>query len=533
MRNVLNLLKLQIDNKTDILKTKSPKKMAKELIKAAILLAVVTIIAWFVVGYITILGVVVTAELISLILLGTQIVSLLFAIGTVISTLYLSKDNEMLVCFPVSANQLFMSKILLIYVKELVVSSIITAPIFLCLGFIAHLGSSFFAMIPILLLLLPILPIALASFLSVVIMMVMRFLKRHTALSIISLLALVAVALSVYLMLVSNIMQSFNIASEQFETVKKINQTIRAIGSSIPVFYQLGMAMFGINRVRYLGVFILICAVLLVLTVVIMKPFYFKTAAASFENNVKSTEKLGNFKKHSAFISSIKKEMLCVFRSPSEVFEYFLFTLLMPFIVFSYDKLLMSISVNQAGVVMIAGSHVMVVAIMAMLSNMISASAISREGPNFYISKIVPTNYYIQIFAKLAFNVIFTLGALFATMIVSLFIYPWWQVVLGTVAVAFASIGHAAMSIEMDIKNPSKNFQGDEKSSLVSKSTGKCVAWGLFIGALMGCVLIFMSSFKYVIVPYLILLAFGIVFMLRKLYVLILRINMQYDKIEM
>ena len=78
------------------------------------------------------------------------------------------------------------------------------------------------------------------------------------------------------------------------------------------------------------------------------------------------------------FASLLKKETLCIFRSPTDIFEYFLFTLLMPFIVFTYDQLLTTITVNQAGINMIAGAHVMVVAILAMLSNIVSASAISR-----------------------------------------------------------------------------------------------------------------------------------------------------------
>ena len=170
----------------------------------------------------------------------------------------------------------------------------------------------------------------------------------------------------------------------------------------------------------------------------------------------------------------------------------FLFTLLMPFIVFSYDKLLTTITVNQAGRNMIAGAHVMVVAILAMLSNIVSASAISRDGGNFYTSKIIPVNYYQQIFAKLVFNAIFTTSAIIVTMIVSMFgkdAVPW-QLIMGSVAVIFASIGHIAWSLEMDIKNPTINAQGDEESSTTSKSTPQSIITGLVIGFVLGIIVI-------------------------------------------
>ena len=205
----------------------------------------------------------------------------------------------------------------------------------------------------------------------------------------------------------------------------------------------------------------------------------------------------------------------------------------MPFIVFSYDKLLMTITVNQAGVNMIAGAHVMVVAILAMLSNISSASAISRDGGNFHTSKTIPIDYYTQIFAKFLFNAVFTLIALLITAVVSMFIYPAWQILLGTVAVAMAAVGHIAYSIDSDIKDPTVNNGGDEKSSTVSKSTPKCLVYGLAVGFIMGMIVILMSSMKNAVIPYIVIIALALVFMIYRVNTLILRINLKYDKIEM
>ena len=189
-------------------------------------MAVITAIVWSLEGRIFVLGIKANAELIAIILLVTQIISLFFAIGSIISTLYLSNDNEMLVCFPVSSNQLFMSKIILIYLKELAVNSMITIPVFVALGFIGQLGIVFFTTLIIITLLLPILPIVLASFISIFVMMIIKFLKQHTTFSIISILLLVSTCLFAYVFLVGNIVSSFNIATEQLETVSKINLNI-------------------------------------------------------------------------------------------------------------------------------------------------------------------------------------------------------------------------------------------------------------------------------------------------------------------
>ena len=533
MRTVFSLLKLQIDNKTDLLKTATPKTMLPALFKNIVVLILTTLVFNFALSRVFGAGFLINAELLSLVLVITQMISVAFAVGNVINTLYLCHDNQMLICLPVKPNQLFVSKLLMIYITEVAVNTKITLPLFLTLGMFSRIGLSFYLSIPILLLLLPIFPIVAAAFLSIPIMAIIRFLKKHSLLSIIVILATVASCLWVYLTVIGGIAEDFQIAEKQYETVRQMNKLIAAVGAKIPIYYQLGLAMTAFSRWYYFLLFILICAIVSVLTILFTRYFFFKIAMKSLENSVKSKKREKEFKKSTTLASLFKKELYCVFRSPSDVFESFLFTLLMPFIVFSYDKLLMSITVNQAGVNMIAGAHVMVVAILAMLSNISSSSAISRDGNNFYVSKIIPVNYYTQIFAKFTFNAVFTFGALLVTAFISSFTYPLWQIALGTLAVAMAAIGHIAYSIDTDIKNPTVNMQGDESNATVSKSTPKSLIYGLMIGFALGITVILMSSLKNQLLPYLVINAAAFVFMIYRVYTLVLRINLCYDKIEM
>lgn len=536
MRTVLSLLKLQIDNKSDMLKTASPKTMITAIVKAAVLMGLATVGVSYGLSKIFILGFLINRELLALVLLLTQLVSLAFAVGNIINTLYLNNDNELLFCLPVTPNQLFVSKLLMIYVNELAVNAAISIPLFVTLGLFSSFGIGYYISLIPLLLLLPILPIVAAAFLSIPIMAVIKFLKKHTFLSIIVIFSLVAVCLWAYISLIGSIATDFNITSKQYETVREINAAIAAVGNKIIIYYQVAGAMLSISNWYYFPLFMLICAAVSVFTIMFTRYSFFKMAMSNLENTIRPTgkkTKAKHFRKHSILGSLFIKETLCVFRSSADVFEYFLFTILMPFIVFSYDKLLMSITVNQAGVNMIAGAHVMVVAILAMLSNISSASAISRDGGNFYTSKIIPVDYYSQMFAKFLFNAAFTLTALIITAVVSAFIYPLWQILLGTFAVAMASVGHIAYCIDSDIKDPTVNNGGDEKSSAVSKSTPKSLIYGLTIGFIMGMIIILMSSLKHIIIPYVIIIVLAFIFMVYRVYTLVLRINLKYDKIEM
>ena len=536
MKTILSLLRLQIDNKSNLLKTKSPKAMTTAILKVVLLMVLATLAVSFGLSKIFVLGFIINKELLAIVLIITQVISLVFAVGNIINTLYLSKDNEMLFCLPVTPNQLFVSKLLMIYISELAVNAAMSLPLFIVLGtFERSLGASYYLSLIILLLLLPILPIVLAAFLSIPIMAIIKFLKKHAVLSIIIIFVLVAGALWGYISAIGSLASDFNIADKQYETVREINATILNIGKKIYVYYQLAEAMTSFEKWYWLPAFLAICAIFSAATIFFVRYLFFKMAMSSIENTIRTekTKERKPFKKRSIFASLLVKEMECVFRSSADVFEYFLFTLLMPFIVFSYDRLLMTITVNQAGTNMIAGAHVMVVAILAMLSNISSASAISRDGGNFHTSKTIPVDYYTQIFAKLTFNAIFTIGALIITGIVSSFIYPVWQVALGTIAVAMAAVGHIAMSIDSDIKKPTISTGGDEKSSTVSKSTPKSIVSGLFIGFVMGMVIILMSTMEKAYVPYIIIIALALVFMVYRVYNLVLRINLKYDKIEM
>ena len=168
-----------------------------------------------------------------------------------------------------------------------------------------------------------------------------------------------------------------------------------------------------------------------------------------------------------------------------------------------------------------------------MLSNISSASAVSRDGGNFHTSKTIPVDFFTQILVKFTFNAVFTVGAIILTAIISVFIYPSWQIMLGSIAVAMAAIGHIAYSISCDIKNPTISAVGDEESSTVSKSTTRCLVSGLLIGFILGMIVILMSGVSNPSLPYWIIIALSGAYMLNRIVNLILRINYSYDKIEM
>ena len=291
--NVLKLFKLQIDEKYDIFKTKNAKKMLWSLTKYLFFLAVLTIVFYVLFLRLSLLGFATNAELVSVILLATQIITLLFAVGNLITTLYQSKDNELLMSLPASPNQIFVSKILVVYVQEVIINTLFTLPMLLAVAFIGGaangFGWLFFLMMPFMMLILPLLPLGLASLISVPACYVLKFFKKHIALSVATLILVIAGIIGVYVWGISQITEGFNIASKQLETVRNINNAILAFGEFNIFYLLLAKGIMFVPQMFWPFVYLAISFAVFALAFLIIRPFFFKMAMGNLEHT--STKK--------------------------------------------------------------------------------------------------------------------------------------------------------------------------------------------------------------------------------------------------
>lgn len=534
MKQILELFKFQLDNKYVLFKQKNLLNFLKQFFKYLILIAAITLILFIILRKIVfLLAININAEFLAIVLLATQAITFVFAIGSVISSMYLSKDNELLMVMPVTFNQLFVSKILLIYIADLLFSLVYILPIFLSLGIIGQLPGMFYLLLLLFIPILPIFPIALASIIGIPIMFIIKYFKKHTLLSVVSLLVIVATVFVLYMSIVTSISGAMNIAEKQIETSIEINQSIKAIGASIPIYNFLGQSMFEISHIYYLIIFLFASLAIMSLCFLVIKPFYYKIATITSENTSTIKSKYKKFKQRKPFNALLINEIRSVFRSPGYIFQYFLFPLFMPIIVFTYDKLLISIAVNQAGQAMIFGSHVLVLTIIALMSNIISSTAISREGGTFYIAKTTPNSFYVQAMAKLTFNSIFTLVAIFITTIITLILTnlsPLFVIISG-LSIMILSIGHICHSFDMDLTNPVLDWYDNSEISTIGKSTTKSIIYALALALVMCLVFVFCSSVSLWIALVLGLLI-GLVYALGRIHLLRIRIKHYYNIME-
>lgn len=534
MGRIKKAFKFQIDNKFNLFKTNDLKALFATLFVRLLIFAGLSVALYVLLARMfTMLDLQINAAFLTFVLLGCQVVLFVFGIANIITTLYLSKDNELLMVLPITFNEIFVSKILVLYVSDLIFSLTYLFPLFISLGILGQLSATYYLIALLFIPILPIFPIALASVLSIPVMMIVRYLKKHLFLSIIVLLSIVAFVFVGYMEIITNVSGAFNIADKQIESSLKINQTIRRIGASIFGYFHLAESLYSLSLfyrplLFFLGSLLLFCVCFF-----LIRPFYFRIATMSTENTSTPTKRVKKFKKRTPFQSLLLNEMRAVFRSPSYLFQYFLFPLFMPLIVFTYDKLLISIAVNQAGQNMIIGSHVLVLSIIALMSNTISSTAISREGGTFYIAKCTPVSFYAQVKAKIAFNAIFTLGAIGVTTATTLLFtdYDVATVICTGVCVSVLSLGHICHSFDLDLKNPVLDWYDNSEITSISKSTTVCILYALFL-SLISCLTIILAASVSLYFAFGCLFIFSAAYCWARVHLLFIRTKYYYEKME-
>lgn len=488
MATIWKLLKLLLNNRFPSGIFKSVKNFLITIVKYIAIFGGIFFVLWFLLSRIVnYLSITVDVNVLALALILIFVVSLISSIANILNSMFMSKDNEILISLPVSFNQLFVAKLVYLYINEFIFNILYVGPMFVCVGVVGRLSAYYFLSF---LLFFPILPFAtlgVGSLLSIPIMFLVRFLKDHNKTTIIASLVAIAAIFTVYMFLITNISGAFNIAEKHLETTIEVNGKIRRIGGAIPVFNWMSSAFFFSASIWKMYVFLFGALVLLCAALPLIRGFYQKIAVFNNETKKVTKPKARKYVKRTPVKELFVNEFRTCLRSPSLIIQYFLFTLLTPLIVFAYDKLLFTIAVSQTGQSLIFASHVLVLMMLTTLSSAISSVAISRQGGLVYISKMIPISYEKQAFAKIAFNVLITWAAIvLATIVTCIFSTANIAlVIISSIAAMFISIGHVCQSYDQDLRDPTIDWYDVSEVSTLSKNTTKTMLYGFLLSIIL------------------------------------------------
>ena len=350
--------------------------------------------------------------------LMTAVIIFLFSIFAIPSVYYFSKDIDHLLVLPIKPEVILTSKLAVCIVYEYLFAAAVLVPMYI--SFVLQIGFSFlsFLCFLVIFLTLPIYPLVLSSVLTMVIMRFVPFFNNRDRFNLIGGIIVVAAALGL----------SFWMQTMETEDMSAVlmalmdgNNSLMQFGTMLfPFVPSAALSCFHgdlLQLLLYLG----ITAISLVVFLICGKLLYFKGAIGGSETSHSrhtfDQKQLSESRHHSVFRTYLIKEFKILFRTPVFFTNCVLTALLMPIILtvavytslqgmdlraFITPQLLESIPNLWCYVLVIS---FLVGSFMGGI-NMISSTAISREGTNAYFMKFIPVPLETQAFAKAACGII-------------------------------------------------------------------------------------------------------------------------------
>lgn len=350
--------------------------------------------------------------------LMTAVIIFLFSIFAIPSVYYFSKDIDHLLVLPIKPEVILTSKLAVCIVYEYLFAAAVLVPMYI--SFVLQIGFSFlsFLCFLVIFLTLPIYPLVLSSVLTMVIMRFVPFFNNRDRFNLIGGIIVVAAALGL----------SFWMQTMETEDMSAVlmalmdgNNSLMQFGTMLfPFVPSAALSCFHtalLQLLLYLG----ITAISLVVFLICGKLLYFKGAIGGSETSHSrhtfDQKQLSESRHHSVFRTYLIKEFKILFRTPVFFTNCVLTALLMPIILtvavytslqgmdlraFITPQLLESIPNLWCYVLVIS---FLVGSFMGGI-NMISSTAISREGTNAYFMKFIPVPVETQAFAKAACGII-------------------------------------------------------------------------------------------------------------------------------
>lgn len=483
-------------------------------------------------------------------ILPTSIVTVVFTVMLLISivattmsltkSMYYSYDNPVLLTFPCKASEVYLSKLIVYYIYEIIRNFSFMVPMFIAFGIISKFSLIYYIWLIICFIIISMIPVVIGALLSIPGMWFYNFFRQYKRIQLVSLIALISIVLIGVIKSISIIPENIDLLGTWGTTYWQIQDFLKGFTENFSLFHSLVEMIVGvkvglINKIFVLETFITLAllimfiAGLFVLGILIVKPLFYKMASKPFEYR-KSLVKAKPNKVLPKRTTTYKTELLLNIRQPERIFASVGVLIALPILIFFLNKMFMAMSTRLLGNNMAIAFNILIILLVSLSSNSYAASAFSKDGRSSYLIKVQPSKYQPLLLAKLSFNSITLVLSFVATFVVvylntALGVTKSALLILSCIAIYFA---HLFYSAELDIMNPqtelyatmgnTDNNPNETKSTLMAFLISFLV-FGLFLLLLIESDSVF-TYFKLFMV--------AIVVMLSRLYLFLNKIKLYY-----
>lgn len=437
---------------------------------------------------------------------GFMVLQTLFLIPMLIKVLDLNNDRELLLKLPVSSRQIFISKIVVAYLFEIVFAAVVLTPILIAFGLAAEARAVFYGVIPFLLLFVPVPPFFLATLVIFPAIKVVRFMRNRSLLTILCYFAGLVSLIVLYMQIVHGAV--FAIADKGFAgALEKNADAIRSTASYIyPPGFFAGLLDPHWNVALLNAVWILSSsAAFIVIAFVAAGAQYKKIYMDERATHSGGYGRKGVCRTERQGTAVLKKDIINIFRSSNYTFQFLLIVVITPLLVYFCNRTAaysISYSVHNTNVGgidatqdMVFGVSLLVIMILIPLAACFAASNISREGYNIYHTKLIPVSFRKQLLIKA--GIVFIPIVLSVTVSCGLAMLDYriaqlghtvrglnageMLTVLGTAVLM--SAGYICLGTYLDLKRPVCNQIGAQELTKSTPHINFIMLLGVVIGA--------------------------------------------------
>jgi ABC-2 type transport system permease protein len=354
------------------------------------------------------------AALLTFALLMGQILILLFGLYYVISAFYFSRDLEMLVPLPLKPFQVMLSKFIVICVNEYVTVFLVVAPVLVAWGVLAKCGPGYWISAFLVYLLLPVIPLAIVSLLVVGMMRLVNVSRKKDAFILIGSLVLVTASVGLQATLNRSGHGTMN-AEAAVAFFASPDSLLNKIGSYFPPSIWATEALAGgpgVTGPAHLALFAGVSLALFLVLVVLSEKLFYRGLVGIGE--ISARRRTLSASEMSRRVSSgrrpfravLAREWRIMNRTPIFLLNGVLVVIIIPVVLILMVKTGRESEMFLIKLLDTANPAIVILGAAAFLTvsgslNGVASSTFSREGGQFWLSKVIPIAPRDQVAAKI------------------------------------------------------------------------------------------------------------------------------------
>ena len=548
LSTVWTLTKMQLKEKMDVSYLHSFKEALFKIVFMIIQFVAITVICFLLLWAVKFLGLVsirgnLPTGLLTLVFTCMFLLSTVFTTIGLVKSLYLSKDNLVLLTLPATPMLVFISKLMVYYVYEIRKNVMFLIPFFFAFGINAHYSILYFPWVAFLFVFIAALPVLLGALISIPSLYVYQFLrKRKWAQYVLLGLVFVGLGAATY-GLVSILPEDINLVQnaitwnvinflDGFEKIflpfslctEMIAGREDALTGAVltPFTWRTPILFFG---------FLLVFAALTAGCLLISKPLFYSMASKPFEFTKKNFVIERKNKKTPVFLSAIKKEWIVALRDTTIIELATQLIVIMPLAIMLFNNLHSAMSMGHIGTLLSAAFNLLLIMLFMLSANIRMSSAYSKDGFAAYLNKVQPSTSGALLFAKMTTNLL--IG--FIGLVITLGVYAFYaefsfgnMLLLGLVCYGFY-VGHLFWSGEIDLMHPQYDqyatFSEQSNNPNENKSSGLCFGLSFVVA-----IVAFLLSTEGLALAWIKIAIIAIAFAVFKIFTYFMKIKVYYKE---